>query len=85
MQHFLQGESTQPASSRHISEIFPPTQGGGSSLQEGEEVGGGGKMTREVRREAPITPKPGQLVYGHAGPVGVGVDLETRTGLGPEM
>lgn len=36
MQYFLQVESTQPASSGHISEILPPTQGGGSSLQGGD-------------------------------------------------
>lgn len=49
MQHFLQVESTGPASSGHISEILPPTQGGGCSRGRGGEglrwgcsQGGGG-------------------------------------------
>lgn len=46
MQHFLQVESTGAASSRHISEILPPTQGGGSLLGRGrrDEVGGEGRQ-----------------------------------------
>lgn len=37
MQHFLQVESTGAASSGHISEILPPTQGGGRACSPGGE------------------------------------------------
>lgn len=63
MQHFLQMESTGPASSGHVSEILPPTWRGGSSLQAGEEQRwAGGKERRDVGREAPVPLKPGPFV-----------------------
>lgn len=49
MQHFLQVESTGPASSGHISEIPPPTRGGDGSLQGGEEKRWAVEGGREAR------------------------------------
>lgn len=81
MQHFLQVESAGPASSGHISEILPPTQGGGSSLARGRsnEVGGEGKARREVGRKAPVTLQPRQLASGSPRPVCVGSGLGAGT------
>ena len=67
MQHFLQVESTGPASSGHISEIPPPTRGRRQLLARGrgEEVGGGGREGgEETGREAPVTLKPGLWACG---------------------
>lgn len=50
MQHFLQVESTPPASSGHMSEILPPTWRGG----EGRRGRGVRKQRRGIGRKGPL-------------------------------